>query len=99
MNEWPKLRSQNRAANHDFWVHAARSKPRCLGKLNIPITPSSFRNFGKEQLGTDFGKSGLKASIGVIAADGFAIRVPFREKAQALKRHHEDHVRHAVGVG
>ncbi|WP_165886671.1 hypothetical protein [Sphingomonas sp. PP-F2F-A104-K0414] len=25
--------------------------------------------------------------------------VPFREKAQALKRQHKDHVRHAVGVG
>jgi hypothetical protein len=34
--------------------------PRCLGTLNIPITPSSFRNFGKEQLGTDFGKQALR---------------------------------------
>jgi hypothetical protein len=37
---------------------------------------TSFRNFVTEQLGTDFGKIGLKASVGAIAADVFAIRVP-----------------------
>ena len=46
--------------NVAFWVRAALPKPRCLGTLNIPITPSSFRNFGKEQLGTDFGKQALR---------------------------------------
>lgn len=65
-----------------MWVRAALPKPRCLGTLNIPITPSSFRNFGKEQLGTDFGKTGLKASLGMIAADAFAIRVRLWERGR-----------------
>ena len=78
MNEGPKLGSGDYPVNVHNWVRAALSKPRCLGTLNIPITPSSFRNFGKEQLGTDFRKTGIEAFIGMIAADAFAIRVPFR---------------------
>lgn len=53
--------------------------PAVWKRWNIPITPSSFRNFEKEQLGTDFGKTGFRGSIGVIAADVFAMRVPNRE--------------------
>lgn len=60
MNECPQFGRSKATANVRNWVRAALPKPRCLGTLNIPITPSSFRNFGKEQLGTDFGKQALR---------------------------------------
>ena len=55
--------SRHAVPNVNIWVRAALPKPRCLEMLDISITPFFFRNLGKEQLGTDFGKTGLKASI------------------------------------
>jgi len=66
MNQRPKLGSEGRGAKVRFWVRAALSKRCCLGTLNIPITPSCFRNFGKEQLKTDSGKTGFMASFGMM---------------------------------
>jgi hypothetical protein len=63
MNQRPKVGSELSGAGVHIWVRAALSKPRCLEMLDISITPFFFRNLGTEQLGTDFGKTGLKASI------------------------------------
>jgi len=66
INEWRKLGSGTIAQNGGDWVRAPLSKRCCLGTLNIPITPACFRNFGKEQLETDFGKTGFMASVGMM---------------------------------
>jgi len=58
-----------------------------------------IRNFENFNSGTDFEKAKPACGRQLISSAASPAHVPFRESIRVLKRHHEDHVRHAAGVG
>jgi len=63
------------------------------------VSPSPKGHLGKSNREQILGNGVPWKALAVIAPATVSLCVPFREEAQALKRHHKDHVRHAVGVG
>ena len=65
----------------------------------FPVSPAPIGHFGKEQWEQISGTRNPHASVNAIEAARFPPDVPIREEPKVLKKHYEDHVRHAAGVG